>query len=237
MNTLKTLIGMSGLIIALGGWSVANAATYTFNFAVSNNANSSLSFTGKKTSGNGADTLKVTASGKTGSDTSATLQSWAGNGLGVTNTVDKKWGKNIDEHYVDNQGSDDFVLFDFGQQKVKVTKIVLQAWGDTDITVNSGSVWSNNRRDFENGTLVKDIKGNPVLANGQKLYEFDVSNLTVSNSNLWRIFAQRGEENDKFKINSMTVVSTVPLPAAVWLFGSALLGMVGIGYRRQTRQI
>ena len=29
--------------------------------------------------------------------------------------------------------------------------------------------------------------------------------------------------------------TTVPLPAAVWLFGSALLGMVGIGYRRKTQ--
>jgi len=27
-------------------------------------------------------------------------------------------------------------------------------------------------------------------------------------------------------------VSTVPLPAAAWLFGSALLGLAGIGYRR-----
>lgn len=29
------------------------------------------------------------------------------------------------------------------------------------------------------------------------------------------------------------IVAVVPLPAAVWLFGSALLGMVGVGYRRR----
>jgi len=30
--------------------------------------------------------------------------------------------------------------------------------------------------------------------------------------------------------------SPVPLPAAAWLFGSAILGMAGIGYRRKTRK-
>ena len=29
--------------------------------------------------------------------------------------------------------------------------------------------------------------------------------------------------------------TVVPIPAAVWLFGSALLGIAGIGYRRQTK--
>jgi hypothetical protein len=31
------------------------------------------------------------------------------------------------------------------------------------------------------------------------------------------------------------VNNPVPLPAAAWLFGSALLGMAGIGYRRHRR--
>lgn len=31
-------------------------------------------------------------------------------------------------------------------------------------------------------------------------------------------------------------ISAVPLPAAAWLFGSAMLGMVGLGYRRRDRK-
>jgi hypothetical protein len=34
-------------------------------------------------------------------------------------------------------------------------------------------------------------------------------------------------------VNLYGKVGEVPLPAAAWLFGSALLGMVGIGYRRR----
>ena len=35
---------------------------------------------------------------------------------------------------------------------------------------------------------------------------------------------------------SLTVVSAVPVPAAVWLFGTALLGLLGFGKRRKTVQ-
>lgn len=43
--------------------------------------------------------------------------------------------------------------------------------------------------------------------------------------------------DDQFKLKSATLkvygdAAAVPLPAAAWLFGSALLGMVGVGYRR-----
>jgi hypothetical protein len=38
-------------------------------------------------------------------------------------------------------------------------------------------------------------------------------------------------------LSSITVVSAVPLPAAVWLFGTALIGVVGFGKRRREAQI
>ncbi|WP_200388093.1 VPLPA-CTERM sorting domain-containing protein [Thiocapsa imhoffii] len=40
--------------------------------------------------------------------------------------------------------------------------------------------------------------------------------------NSWSHFTEYGNE-----------VAPVPLPAAAWLFGSALLGLVGVGYRRK----
>lgn len=42
--------------------------------------------------------------------------------------------------------------------------------------------------------------------------------------------------NPNIDLTSMTVtsVSSVPIPAAVWLFGSGLLGLIGVGRRRQS---
>ncbi len=43
----------------------------------------------------------------------------------------------------------------------------------------------------------------------------------------------RGLENDGFGMDNV-MYGTVPIPAAVWLFGSGLLGLVGIGRRKET---
>lgn len=239
MNKLKTLVGMSGLVVALGGWSVANAATYNFDFAVKKAAAESLIFTGKE-SGSGTGTLNVTVSGGSNkpiqAGKKAIVQSWSGNGLGVINDATwssfwRKWNYS-DDHQVDNKGSADFALFDFGQN-VKIESVTLQAFGDVDITVNSGSIWD--------AGLIHVAGNKPKKVNGSTFLEVNLANLAIPNSDLWRIFAKIGDRDDKFKISSMTVStpstpSAVPIPAAVWLFGSALVGMVGIGRRRQIKQ-
>jgi hypothetical protein len=40
-----------------------------------------------------------------------------------------------------------------------------------------------------------------------------------------------------FEVGSFQVVSAIPVPAAVWLFGSGLLGLVGIARRKQTTRV
>jgi hypothetical protein len=40
---------------------------------------------------------------------------------------------------------------------------------------------------------------------------------------------------DNISVNAAPGVNTVPVPAAVWLFGSALIGLVGSGKRKQRR--
>lgn len=42
-----------------------------------------------------------------------------------------------------------------------------------------------------------------------------------------------GGHNANFDITSLTVTSVVPVPAAVWLFGSGLIGLVGVARRRK----
>ena len=45
-----------------------------------------------------------------------------------------------------------------------------------------------------------------------------------------------GNEAEDNKWSHVTGFGTVvPIPAAVWLFGSALLGFAGLGYRRQAK--
>ena len=241
MNTLKTLIGASGLIIALGGWSAANAATYTFNFSSNSDSDGSPGNTRNFT--DTSNTLSVAAKGwylDSASDTSpaqASLGLYTTNGLGVKNTTN-----NDDAHYVDNRGRIDFVSFAFSNSKggaaqnVSITSITLTIWDtdsssqtrkDADITLGYGGVAG------DLGTILDHYTQDPSNNASSVTYNFQ----SMPSDDVWRVFASLQNSDGKtdgFKIQSMTV-STVPLPAAVWLFGSALLGMVGIGYRRQNQ--
>lgn len=51
----------------------------------------------------------------------------------------------------------------------------------------------------------------------------------ISNSGDWGV-------DSSLYIDNVTVTNT-PIPAAVWLFGSALTGLVGIGKRKQTKAL
>jgi hypothetical protein len=58
-----------------------------------------------------------------------------------------------------------------------------------------------------------------------------------SSSGIWTAGNNQGQTTDggfsQIKQWSVSGVQAVPIPAAVYLFGSALLGMAGIGYRRR----
>jgi hypothetical protein len=59
---------------------------------------------------------------------------------------------------------------------------------------------------------------------------------TANFTNLFFIISNSGDTaaDSSLYIDNVTVTNT-PIPAAVWLFGSALTGLVGIGKRRQTK--
>lgn len=67
--------------------------------------------------------------------------------------------------------------------------------------------------------------------NGELLLQgLDVNITSISFASLGRIL---GSQNHEFALQSLGV-SAVPVPAAIWLFGSALLGMVTISRRRKS---
>ena len=240
MNTLKTLIGVSGLIIALGGWSMANAATYTFNLTKTGgqDGTSEKTIATKSTNNDYTYSFTKTASGSPSltaigfrkidnttenatTENAKSLNLWDG-GIGLINKNERN---TTPQHTIDNQDGIDYILFQF-DKAVKITDIVLgYVYRDGDIAYGTGD---------------SGINGLKEIARTGGSFGDNPFSLT-SYSNTWLIAAGITPEDsvpDYFKIKSITVETpTVPLPAAVWLFGSALLGMVGIGYRRQTKQI
>ncbi len=224
MKSLSKLMTAGGILLALGAWNVADAATYTFDFSTlsptSTTGGSNYGNTKTYTQTNSVEgnlTVKVSAgylyNNNTQNSSNAMLGQYMGYGLGVTNS-------STDEHYVDNCtsascGRTDYVLFDFSKD-VTIEKIVLTVFADGDFSYNSGA-WNSTATNVE-------YKGNST---------FTLTSTSVDD--IWRVFASLSNSDksaDKFKIKSVTV-STVPLPAAAWLFGSALLGMIGIGRRRR----
>jgi hypothetical protein len=64
-------------------------------------------------------------------------------------------------------------------------------------------------------------------------YFFSIEGFTYGGSTFTQFLTQEGADNSAELVGAFTSKPTVvPIPAAAWLFGSALFGMAGIGYRR-----
>lgn len=76
--------------------------------------------------------------------------------------------------------------------------------------------------------------GNPIqtgtvpLINNSVTFLFNVTGTPIDLDNIQHMSVQYG--------TSLSEPNIVPIPAAAWLFGSALLGIAGVGYRRQAKQ-
>lgn len=55
---------------------------------------------------------------------------------------------------------------------------------------------------------------------------------TLSTTLGFTVFMEQGEVIDMFAEGGAEVVSAIPVPAAIWLFGSGLLGLVGVARRK-----
>jgi hypothetical protein len=249
-NRLPALIAGSMLAFAAQG---ALAATLTFNLGGSggldNNSPSQFTFTqggvtltatpGYTT--NGGSTLVENGSGQ------PYIAQWSP-GLGVYDYCRNSScdGSRDDQHTVDNaprpnsqnDSAEDFIKFSFGGVQVRVTSIKLGCLGcdlssdDWDISYRVGSgAWAS-----------RSNSGAPADNQGNATYLFTSSPYLLGTSDIFRVGAKFGDDNDSFKILAISVetqppvvitTASVPVPGTVLLLGASLLGM---GAMRRTRR-
>jgi hypothetical protein len=161
-------------------------------------------------------------------------------GLGSCNREEGA-GCSNPQHQFDNYGDDDYVLFVFDQQ-VQFDNIVIDPFGkfdrdvsfwitdltslQTDLTGLDPASLDITSALFGINTLDKNKKGSGAIT-------IDLNN-RIGNALLFAPRADAGnkKDNDAFKISSLEVTAVVPVPAAVWLFGSGLIGLVGLARRK-----
>lgn len=97
---------------------------------------------------------------------------------------------------------------------------------DEDVVVDN--LWFNNNHDggFGAGDQVKINGVSYAVATGYAGGANGIGSFMVAAGDVLKI----EYDNEEFYVSGMAV-SAVPVPAAVWLFGSALLGFVGLGRR------
>ncbi|WP_206171452.1 VPLPA-CTERM sorting domain-containing protein [Thiorhodococcus mannitoliphagus] len=239
MSKKTTKFASSGLAVLLlmGAGSVA-AATINFNFS-GLNENSYVS--------------DVTVGGVTMSVTGT--QSSTGSGSNVARIYDTKAGHTTDPDL--NYGSSGFTNLNTGITGVDLGNVLI-------IDENGLGTTSD---DNQNGGKFSLSFSQPLSLESLDVVDSDSGKVTIklfdANDNLLGSFSNllNGDTNrpvnlfETIRLSGMSpvtkleVVSTtsfaidnikgsaVPIPAAVWLFGSALLGLAGVGYRRRPSAI
>lgn len=168
--------------------------------------------------------------------TATNMHAWGSDGIGIGPGGNPK-------HTASNAyGKREFFLLEF-DQLVELEKASISEWGNDWGSTSSGDsdvdYWAGaGMFDFDNlGTRFEDDIHSSVLFNGQKRkVDFD-DNLGIVN---WLLIGPEAydantgtlEVHDYLKLRKVSV-SAVPVPAAVWLFGSGLLALVGISRRRR----
>ena len=161
-----------------------------------------------------------------------------GTGLGACNKTE---GTNCNNpiHQVDNVGDDDLVLFKF-DNAVDFNNIVIDPFGffDRDVSFWIANITptESNLVNFDpfsliNGTSIFGAATNITNSAGSGPLSINLGGAT-GNALLFGGKLDVGVyDNDRFKIASLDV-TVVPVPAAIWLFGSGLIGLAGLVGRK-----
>ena len=207
INTAITAL----LVIASGQ---ASAATVNFQASPSTTYTNSIDYDGFTAFG-------ITANSSNNFYNSS-IRNWQGYGLGVQN------GSSDNSHQVDNSGYKDFVLFQF-DNNVRVNSVTVDSYGTNDI---DASWWYGNISDLPATLNGSDFTNGNYSGTTSNPYTYDLGSMVIGNVLL---FGTRWDQsNDLFKIAAIDFeLAAVPLPAAVYLFGTGALALYGFSRRRK----
>ena len=141
-------------------------------------------------------------------------------------------------HQFDNFSQNDLVLFRMDQGQYEFNEIVIDPFGRYDRDV---SFWVGNESDLPagidlTGIGIDDLEAlygftqyNDFNRTGSGPLTIDLLDLQGNTLIFGALYPPNGLV-DRFKIRSLTA-TLVPVPAAAWLLGSALLGLIGLRRR------
>ena len=143
----------------------------------------------------------------------------AGAGLGG---VDLTQGKPLDEAYFS------FNIIDIDQGSVNLGLILEDTNGQTTSVSSQGMVAGSDQRVFFNSFF----DDNPLFA----FDSIDSISVNISQSSFAADFIFDSFETD-FVVPPVPPQSSTPIPAAIWLFGSGLVGLVGMSKRKKNQTL
>ena len=199
---------------------IANAATITFDFNVAETQSTTKSF-----SQSGVQ-LDVTAQGAVDTPLGSVFVTMNNSGLGVNSSADGvDDAGTLDSNPPDGATSvEDRLVFTF------TTSAPLVRLLEVDLLSNLGTPWgvNDNLNLYADGMLVLGPDFDPVVSASGVWDVTGAADITFTSS--FAIAVTNNSVEESTRIQSITI-QTIPLPTAVWLFGSGLLGLVAIARR------
>jgi len=170
-----------------------------------------------------------------------TLGIWSP-GLGIYSGTPDRRGNYSDQHVIDNNGVDEFILLAF-DQAVNISQVLLNtgydSLRDTDLTVGfTTTALPLSGLDGKSVSYLSNTLGMSLYdVNGGSSSGWRSINSGSNVGNLWLIGAKFGDSNDGFKLESLkfTSVPAVPEPST-WLMMILGFGLVGGVMRSKRRE-